>query len=228
MKSFSNAGIAAIVVASLCFASRAAAQGRNGFIDLTPKMNRKLTDNLGTGRAGNTLSALPTGEQTLGGIKFKIGPGLVQTASNVLQSWPDKIEGIAVNRTFATLHILHASCFGGGLNRPGDDWYVKDGTPIGQYVVHYEDGSAEEIGIVYGEDVRDWWYVDNEEEPSRGKVVWKGENDSASQFGAHVRLYASTWANPKPDQKVVRIDYVSRKNETPAAPFCLAMSVEDK
>jgi hypothetical protein len=41
-------------------------------------------------------------------------------------------------------------------------------------------------------------------------------------------LYASTWTNPKPEKKVVRIDYVSRKGETPTAPFCISMSVEEK
>jgi len=62
--------------------------------------------------------------------------------------------------------------------------------------------------------------------PRRAKVAWKGENNAASQFGAHVRLYASTWTNPRPDKKVLRIDYVSRKDETPAAPFCFALTVQ--
>jgi hypothetical protein len=228
MKGCIRVAIGAIVVVMVCQASGVLADENAAFIDLAPKMNRKLTDNLGSGRAGNSLSTLPTGQQTLENVKFKIGPGVVQLASKVLDSWPDKVEGIAVDRKFAKLHILHATCFGGGLNREGDDGYVKDGTLIGQYIVNYDDGSSEGIPIVYGEDVRDFWYVDNEKVPSRGRVAWKGENAAASNFGAHVRLYASSWTNPKPDQKVVRIDYVSRKSETPAAPFCLAMSVDEK
>ena len=197
-----------------------------GYIDLASKMNCKLTDDLGSGRPGNSLSALPTGEQSLSGIKFKIGPGAILLGSTELQSLPKKVEGINVDRKFATLHMLHATNFGGGLNKPGDDWYVKDGTLIGQYVVHYEDGSSEGVPVIYGEDVRDWWCVDGEAETSRAKVAWRGENNAASQFGAHIRLYASTWTNPRPDKRVLRIDYVSRKDETPAAPFCLALTVQ--
>lgn len=220
--------VAAVAVLAFSWASRGSAQEKAVFIDLAPHMNFKLTDNLSSGREGNNLSALPTGEQTLGEIRFQVGPGLVQLASNVLTTMPEKVDGIAVDRTIGKLHILHGTSYGGGLNKPGDDWYVMDGTLIGQYVVHYEDGSSEGIPITYGEDVRDWWYVEGEAEPSKGKVVWKGENAAAAQFGAHLRLYASTWNNPKPDKKVKSIDYVSRKNDTPAAPFCLSMTVEDK
>ncbi len=36
----------------------------------------------------------------------------------------------------------------------------------------------------------------------------------------------TTWKNPKPEKKVVSIDYIGRKSETPAVPFCGAMTVE--
>jgi hypothetical protein len=38
----------------------------------------------------------------------------------------------------------------------------------------------------------------------------------------------STWKNPKPDKKVVSIDYIGRKEETPAAPFCVAMTADSE
>jgi hypothetical protein len=93
-------------------------------------------------------------------------------------------------------------------------------------MVQYDDGSQEGVPIVYGEDVRDWWFVEGEPEPSRGKVVWTGDNALATQIGARLRLYVSSWTNPKPDHTVTRIDYVARKTETVAAPFCISMSVE--
>jgi hypothetical protein len=43
-----------------------------------------------------------------------------------------------------------------------------------------------------------------------------------------IRLYETTWENPKPDKKVLRIDYVSRKDDTVAAPFCIAISAQEK
>src|SRR6185295_4903286 len=123
----------------------------------------------------------------------------------------------------AKLHFLHATCYGGGPNSEDSEGFVKDGTLIGQYIVHYSDGSTEGIPIIYGEAVRDWWYLDGEREPTRGQVVWKGDNEYATSIGAHLRLYVTSWVNPKPDTTVTKIDYTSRKNEAPAAPFCISI-----
>jgi hypothetical protein len=217
---------AVVALAIICCSMPIAQAQEFVCIDLSAPANRKLTDNLGSGIEGNSLASLPTGEQIFNRVKFSVGPGLLVLGGMVQEDDPDKIEGIPVNRAFAKLHVLHATCFGGGPNAPGTDWHVKDGTLIGQYVLHYDDGSAEGLSITYGEDVRDWYYVDGEAEPSRGKVVWKGQNNRATQVGARLRLYASTYTNPKPKQKVVKIDYTSRKSETPAGPFCLAMTIE--
>jgi hypothetical protein len=197
-------------------------------IDLKPYANRKLLDNLGRGADNNSLNQLPQGEQVLGGVTFQVGPGLIQLGSTLFRNFPEKVGEIAVDRKFARLHILQATCNGGGPNEEGGDGWVKDGTPIGQYVVRYDDGTEEAIAITYGEDVRDWWYVDGEAEPSHGKVVWKGDNPYATEIGAHLRLYTTSWTNPKPDKKVKQIDYLSRKADTPCAPFCISMSAEEK
>jgi len=63
---------------------------------------------------------------------------------------------------------------------------------------------------------------------SVAESVWKGDNQRAKQVGARIRLYLTTWENPKPDKKVVSIDYLSKKDDTVAAPFCLAMTLEAK
>ena len=110
---------------------------------------------------------------------------------------------------------------------PGTDWHVEDDTEIGEYKIHYADKSMATVPIVYGKDVRDWWFREDEEAPSRGKVAWKSDNELAKQYHCRLRLYRTTWENPKPDKKVVRIDYIGRKDKTVAAPFCVAMSVEE-
>ncbi|HVU86817.1 MAG TPA: hypothetical protein VHD36_05820 [Pirellulales bacterium] len=196
------------------------------FVDLEPYGNRKLDDNQGRGFEGNSLGQLPRGKQTLGGIDFKIGPRLIQLGSKTLDTLPAHMEGIKVKQRISKLHILHATCFGGGPNEEGSEWRIDDGTEIGHYLVHYEDQSTERIPIVYGEDVCDWFYVDGEKEPAKAKVVWKGDNDFATSVDCHLRLYASTWTNPKPDRVVMRIDFVGRKDETHGAPFCLAMTAD--
>ena len=82
--------------------------------------------------------------------------------------------------------------------------------------------------IVFGEDVRDWWFRADEKETSRGKVAWKGDNELAKSYECRLRLYLTTLDNPTPDRKIVSIDYIGKKDETVAAPFCVAISLEEK
>jgi hypothetical protein len=216
-------------VAAVFAAPAGLVAGKVTFVDIQPKANQKLTDNLGTGAKGNDLAALPTGERTFGGVTFKVGEGLIQLGSKVLDKMPAKVEGIAVGRPVSRLHILHATCFGGGPNRPGDPWFVKDNTPIGEYRINFDDDSALIIPVVYGKDVRDWFYVEGEPKPSRGTVAWTGVNARSKQVGAEgIRLYLTSWVNPWPHKKVMTIDYSARKDDTVAAPFCVAISVEEK
>lgn len=199
------------------------------YVDLQPKANQKFTDNFGSGVEGNNLAALPAGEQAFGGINFKVGPGMIQLGSRVLQRMPDKVEGIAVNGKFRRLHILHATGYGGSPNRPGGAGFVADGTSIGEYRLRYEDLRTETIPIVYGKDVRDWYFVEGDPGVTRGKIVWVGDNARTKQLmGVRLRLYLTTWENPRPGKRVTHIDYVSRKGETAAAPFCLAITLEER
>lgn len=195
-------------------------------VDLQPYANQKRGESLGSGVEGNNLAKLPGGEQSLGGVKFKIEEGMIHLGSNVLDRHPDKIAGIKVDAKCAKLHILHATCFGGGPNKPGNPLHVADGTLIGEYRVTFEDKSTLLIPIVYGQDVRDWFYVEDEAGTARGKVVWTGDNERASMLGAKIRLYLTSWKNPRPEKKIMSIDYLGKKDETPAAPFCVAMTLE--
>lgn len=197
-------------------------------VDLKSKFTHKLSDKFGNDdRQGNFLT-VPTGEQTFEGVKFKIGEGVIQLGSKVWHEMPEKVEGIPLDRKFRKLFILHATGYGGGPNVPGTAWHVPDDTPIGEYKVHYEDKSVETIPVVYGKDVRDWWFRPDEPETARAKVAWKGDNELAKQYECRLRIYLSTWENPKPDKRVVRIDYIARKDDTVAAPFCVAMTLEEK
>src|SRR5262249_20288295 len=113
------------------------------------------------------------------------------------------------------LHVLH-----------GTGYTVDDGTAIARYVVHYADKSTETIEVVYGTDVRDWWYQEGDKEPTRGKVVWKGSNEAVKSSGRSLWLFSLTWKNPKPDRKIATIDYISTL--TRSAPFLVAMTLEEE
>src|SRR5207249_5502983 len=159
------------------------------YLELQPKANQKLTDNLHQEQfEGNNLAELPKGESLFGDVKFKVEEKLIQLRSKYVQNKPDKVESIKVGKKFAKLYILHATGFG-AFGNPGDALYINDGTAIGYYTIKYEDKSEEIIPIVYGEDVRDWFNHDQSKPVSRGKVAWEGENEFARQFNAKLRLY---------------------------------------
>jgi hypothetical protein len=186
------------------------------FVDIQSKANQKLKDGFHSNTEGNNLAEVPTGEQTLEGVKFKIGEACIQLGSKDLTDKPDKVEGIKVDKKCTKLHFLHAT----GYSTEYD-------TVIGEYTVNWDDGTSVTIPIVFGKDVRDWWYYDDTPEPTRGKVAWKGDNDYAKSLNAKIRLYLTTWDNPKPDKKIKGIDYSTTK-ETQCAPFCVAITAEEK
>jgi RNA polymerase sigma factor (sigma-70 family) len=195
------------------------AAGKFFYVDLQHKANQKLTDRFGSGHEGNDLAGLPRGEQTFGGVRFQIGDGLLQLNSELLKEQKaEEIKGIQLGHTFARLHFLHATCYGNGK-------VVADGVVIGEYRLFYEDGDAEVIPVVYGRDVRDFWLTDKAEGDTRGRVVWTGDNDYARQSNCRLRLYLMSWDNPHPRKTPNRIDYV-KPDGTPAAPFCVAITVE--
>jgi hypothetical protein len=77
---------------------------------------------------------------------------------------------------------------------------------------------------VAGEDVRSWFSNDSDP-PRRGAKVWEGKNRLAEWVNLRVRLFASGWTNPHPEKKVARIDCLTAG--TQAAPFCLAITIEE-
>jgi hypothetical protein len=220
--------LAPLVLAGSLLAAPAAKD--KGFypVELQKFGNKDVAGNFAGGDDTNVLKDFPTGEKKFGDVTFVVGKKLIMLGSTAQKGEPAKVEGIPVGRAAHKLHFLHANGYGGGPNTEGSDWFVKDGTPIGAYTVHYEDKTTVEIPIVYGEHTRDWFYVEDEKEPSKAKVAWKGENEYATARRSKIRVYQMTWDNPKPDKKITSIDFSSKKDETPAAPFCIAITAEVK
>jgi beta-galactosidase len=195
--------------------------GRLTSIDLQAKTNFRLAENLETTGRPNNLAELPQGEQVLAGVRFTIGKSLIQLDDTHL---PEKLrkgkaEAISVDKTFSRLYILHGTQWG-----TADD--ADDGTLIGQYRLHYQDGTVTAIPIVLGEDVRDWWNQDRSAAVTRGIVAWVGQNAVTRETNSSLRLYLAVWDNPHPEKKVVSIDFL-RDGPSEAAPFCVAMTVEE-
>jgi Tol biopolymer transport system component/regulation of enolase protein 1 (concanavalin A-like superfamily) len=204
-------------------------------IKLGPKANQELKKSFNEDGLDNSLAELPQGRQELGGVTFEIGPGCIRLRGNQRPKLPQAVEGIPVGFCLDKLHLLHATEFG-AFGDESHPFFVKDGTHIGDYKIHYADGSTATIPIVYGEDVRDWWYWEKSKDKSltgtvftvpvgvkRGKVAWTGKNADAGQYDVPLRLYLTNWDNPKPNVRVTTIDYVS-VGQTAAGPFCVAIT----
>jgi hypothetical protein len=189
-------------------------------VDLEPYANQKIKDNFGSGVDGNDLAALLQSGRTFEGVNFKFGTGVVQLGSKLVkkENTPSKVEGIKVGKTCAKLHILHAT-----------GWYDDDGTKVAEYRIRYDDGTMVSIPVVYGEDVRDWFFNEESKGVTRGKVAWKGNNARAKELGNQIRLYLTTWENPHSAKKIATIDFVkTAAADGIVAPFCVAITLEAK
>ncbi|MGQ9575935.1 MAG: redoxin family protein [Thermoguttaceae bacterium] len=193
-------------------------RGKLVFADLQPKANWRLAQGQ-PDDPDNHLGQLAPGEQTLEGVRYRIGESMIQLGNKFLPDAPLKVEGIELDARAAKLYILHAARW------CGEDWEVPDGTLVAQYRVRYEDGSQQVIPVVSGEDLRDWWNHDQGKPTKRGRVVWTGSNPAVRNANLSLRLYQTVWENPQPHKKVLCLDYLSAK--TTAAPFCVAITAEE-
>jgi peroxiredoxin len=190
-------------------------RGELSYVDLSSKANLKLNADFDSLERNNNLANLPRGEQTFGGVRFKVGESVIHLGQRQRPDFPVKIEGIPVNRTLARLYVFQGAQWGS----------AADGTQIGEYRVHYEDGTEHSIPIVIGQDVRDWWNTDGSKAVTRGKVVWVGENEASQADAQSLRLYMTVWNNPQRDRKVNHIDFVESPSGN-AGPFCVAITAE--
>jgi hypothetical protein len=199
-------------------------------LDLTDHYNGLLHDALlpffSMPDRDNCLAELGPGLLDLGGVRFDVR-GVIQLRrhTDLERAWevvwellPIQVEGIHVQQQVRRLHVLH-----GTANTESSQ---KDGAEVARFVWHYDTGQ-EASPILYGRDVRDWWWrPENAGEPTseRSRVVWTGSNPTAREKGYQLRLYLTTIENPRPQEVVRSLDYVSAMSES--APFLIAITVE--
>jgi hypothetical protein len=200
-----------------------------GQIDLTVSYTGELDETF-HGKVGGVLdhdddlSELPVGLVNLGGVEFDIR-GVIQLRRTepLGEAWemaarddPVRVDGIPIQQEIARLHSLL-----------GTIQSEANGTVIGNLILHYADGETRSLDLVYGRDVREWWY-----EPARGdteatdraEVVWRGMNPVAQEAGRRLRLYLHTRENPRPGVQITTFDFVSAMSQS--APFLIGVTVE--
>jgi hypothetical protein len=166
---------------------------------------------------------MPPGIKELGGRLDDVRGIISLQGSTLISSsypFPRQVSGIPVGLEFSRLHCLIIT-----------GWSEPDGTEIGSFVLHYQDGQTKRCPILYGVHVRDLvggqpsLVEDGGNAPlEHGQVVWTGSNLIARNLKGYLRLYAATWDNPRPDEQVVSIDFTSEV--TRCALSMLAMTVE--
>jgi beta-galactosidase len=192
-------------------------------LDLSKVANRALADDADDdGKGGWTdqgpgadMRALPTGEQRMGGVLFKIpeGPKSIVVLKNQPRSkgdLPAKVT-IPVGRKFDTLFFLHSGA-----------WCNTDLKEFFHYVIHYADGK--DVTLTVGpQNLRDWI----------GEPVARFplEQDTFSTVAATVRVtqfgrgsvYRMEWS-ASPDRRPVEIKSIEFASEGKAVPVLLGIT----
>ncbi|NYI42840.1 hypothetical protein [Demequina lutea] len=168
-------------------------------------------------KPGNDLRAAPHGLCILADIPFQID-GLIQLSGKIShektgESFPESALGIPVGAMSKRMHFLQSS-----------SWRGPDGSVIGEYRVHYDDGDVAVIPIVYGHSVVDWWFTAGDPLPTDAAIAWNGANERTEDLGHLIQLYAFTWSNPRPDALIATLDFVSLGKES--APFLMAVTLD--
>jgi hypothetical protein len=192
-------------------------------LDLTANYNAYLDDTWLPYPRNCELKELPRGVHEFGGSRFDVR-GLIQlNGSHLLAPYPIIVQGIKIGRPCGKIQFLHGTRT---IYHPNRQAYeIKDGTKVAAYIVNYRSGSQIEIPIVYGRDVKDWWYDPDSPEHNPATVAWdKGENLASRVANRRIRLFQTTWENPWKDQPVDSLSLASAMAET--APFVVAITLE--
>ena len=181
-------------------------------LELSPFCTYSLDDDIHH-KPGNDLRTAPHGLCILADIPFQID-GFIQLSGKVShektgQSFPESVVGIPVGATSKRMHFLQSS-----------SWRGAEGSVIGTYRVHYADGDVATIPIVYGHSVVDWWFTKGDPLPTHAPIAWNGANERTEDLGHLIQLYAFSWVNPRPDEPIATLDFVSLGEES--APVLMA------
>ncbi len=201
-------------------------------INLKPFLNTKLTDSPSSPKniKANNLTELPLGTNLYAGVPFDV-EGTIQLMGNNFKkygkTYPVQVEKIPIGRPCAKIHLLH-----GESNIP----WEQSGMPVAKLILHYASGSDEEFNLVAGAQAFDFWGPSKsyglagkpQIKPAPGtELAWVGTNPWVQKWVPQfrIRLYRTTFPNPRPAEVITSFDYVSTLAEN-TAPFLVAMTVE--
>ncbi len=159
----------------------------------------------------NTLAEVPMGRQELQGIPYDLR-GVVTLRNWHFPQLPSVVRDIAVNQRCARLHFLHGSAFA-----------VPIGTKVGAFVIHYTDGAQTEVPLLFGYNTHNWWQRPGQVPPLL-TVAWSGSSPAAKANGFACHLFHFAWENPRPNDEILGVDFVSTVTE--CSPFLVAITAD--
>lgn len=172
----------------------------------------------GVAYPGAGLTNLSAGRHVFGKVPFVVY-GTIHLQGEAWRehgyNFPVRVDGIPIRTSCHRIHLLHATS---GATEAA-------GTKVGSLIIHYSDGAQEEIALLYGQHVLDWWDRYHEKPTDHDSAVaWTGRSAPTTERGYKMQLFQSAFNNPHPDKEIETIDYVSAM--TRCAPVMLAMTTE--
>jgi beta-galactosidase len=176
---------------------------------LEDQCNQYLTKDRGWFDGGRDLSHLPAGTNALGGVTYVVrdfrtspAPSCVMLAGPGAKGrLPKEVKGLKVDGKADVLFFLHT------FNRTGD-WRPgkpADAPPVlFKYVVHYADGQAADVPVLYGEGV-DRWIAKEPRGLKSASVAWAAPFPGG-QAEEQAVVYQFQWTNPRPGVEIQGID----------------------
>lgn len=160
----------------------------------------------------------PIGKHTFAGVPLEIQGATIlwgQRNADRGQNYPETVTDIPVQKKFETLYILHCVFFEAAKGEPSFD-----------IVINYEGGKMQSDTILCGEDSKDWWVNDPNEElgPSgkRSTLGWTGTG-KASDRDQDVRFCLTAVDNKHPERLVTTLDLVSSKKQAAGVIFAITL-----
>ncbi len=190
------------------------------FVNLKTSANKGFSDEVKNDKKGgwtddgpNDLRAIKKGDVVFMGVPYHVlddsegKSGCMVLMGTHRPYFPEKITGISVNKKAKRLFFLQASAWSGGVKGK-----------IGEYKIHYADGTETSIDLIRGQNIDEWW---GPSDLPQAVLAYKCKNLGGAQVG----VFSYPWNNPYPGKTIKTIDFISSK--TDAIPICLAITGEE-
>jgi hypothetical protein len=191
------------------------------FVDLKPSANSKIVKvNWWTGLAGNSdfdevFDIAKNGHDFKlpddSTVPFKIEDAVLTVYGANSAAMPKRIDGIKVGMSAKSIYFLHMTA------------WENVGVPSYKFIIHYDDGSTEELPMESNINSDNWDQV-----PATVPALMQDKNSAwvwreAAVTVANGGLICTRWDNPKAAKPIKTIDLVSL--ETPAVPALFAITL---